>query len=176
MNWLLVVKSGAAPGLVAKGASPELTAIRRRRRCMRVSAGFTLIELMVVVAIVAILTAIAYPAYTSYLTKTHRVAAESCLSQYSNYMERFYTTNLRYNKDTAGTANTLPAIDCAASQQTGANYDYDLPAGSLSVSTYVVRAVPTGSQLSRDTQCGTLSLNQAGARTATGTGGVAKCW
>jgi type IV pilus assembly protein PilE len=174
MKWLSLVENGAAQGPGARRSLSGHLSSRYREAVTRISAGFTLIELMVVVAIVAVLTAIAYPAYTSYITRTHRVAAESCLSQYSNYMERFYTTNLRYDEDTAGTANTLPAIDCASSQQTGANYDYDLPASSLSVSTYVVRAVPTGSQLSRDTECGTLSLDQTGARKATGSG--ARCW
>lgn len=139
------------------------------------AAGFTLIELMVVVAIIAVLTAIALPAYTKYVTKAHRVAAEGCLSESSNYMERYYTTNLSYKSGTGG-ANTLPPFDCAATQQTGSYYKYDFPAGSLSVSSYEVEAVPIGSQLTNDTNCGTLTLDQTGARTVSGPGGVSQCW
>jgi type IV pilus assembly protein PilE len=142
-----------------------MTALRGRQ-----GGGFTLIELMIVVAIIAILAAIALPAYTSYITKTKRVAAEGCLSEHANYMERYYTTNLSYK----GAA--LPGLDCASPQRTGANYSYDLPASSLSVSTYTITATPTGAQLSRDTQCGTLSINQAGTRGAAGSAGVAGCW
>jgi type IV pilus assembly protein PilE len=144
--------------------------------------GFSLIELMIVVAIIAVLAAIAYPSYVSYITRTHRVAAEGCLSQYANYMERYYTTNLSYKADSSGAANpvsvTPPLIlDCANPQQAGANYNIDLPAGSLSVSSYVVEAVPTGAQLTRDTMCGTLTLDQTGARNINnGTGTVAQCW
>ena len=129
-------------------------------------AGFTLIELMIVVAIIAILAAIALPAYTSYITKTKRVAAEGCLSGHANYMERYYTTNLSYK----GAA--LPGLDCASPQRTGADYSYDLPSSSLSTSKYSITATPINAQLTRDTKCGTLSLNQAGARGPS----TAGCW
>jgi type IV pilus assembly protein PilE len=143
--------------------------------------GFTLIELMIVVAIIAILAAIAYPAYTSYVSKTHRVAAEGCLSEYSNYMERYYTTHMRYDRDglaASSTANSTvrAGLDCAL--RTQANYSYSLPAtaGSLTASLYTVTASPQPVQRVRDAKCGALSINQAGQRTASGPGGVAKCW
>ena len=59
-----------------------------------VQQGFTLIELMIVVAIIAIIAAIAYPSYINSVVKTKRAAAEGCVSEYANYMERYYTTNL----------------------------------------------------------------------------------
>ena len=143
----------------------------------KTSAGFTLIELMIVVAIIAILTAIAYPAYTSYIMKTRRVAAEGCLSEYANYMERYYTTYLRYDKDPAtSTANALPAMDCASTQQTGTNYAYTLPA--VSATAYTVQAAPVaGSPQAKDTLCGTLTLDQKGTRNLVGgSGTVDQCW
>ena len=134
------------------------------------AAGFTLVELMIVVAIIAILAAIALPAYTSYITRTKRTAAESCLSEHANYMERYYTTNLNYAKDSAGTANTLPGLDCAGPQRTGANYQYAL--ASASTAAYSITATPTGAQLTRDTTCGTLSIDQTGTRGPS----TAGCW
>lgn len=143
-----------------------------------IDRGFTLIELMVVVAIIAIIAAIAYPSYINSVTKTKRAAAEGCLSEYANYMERYYTTNLRYDTSSAtpSVANALPALDCASAANTGANYAYSFVTNSLTQSAYTIQAAPIGTQLSRDTQCGTLTLNQTGTRTASGSGGVANCW
>lgn len=176
MKWLLSVECSAA-GFgrhgVAVAVEPRQTRARNR---IRRSAGFTLVELMVVVAIIAVLAAIALPTYTSYITKSRRAAAKGCLSEYANYMERYYTTNLNYKKDIGGTTNTLPTLDCASAQQTGANYSYDFPASALSVSSYTVEAVPASAQSARDTLCGRLSLTQAGTRNITGTGTVAQCW
>jgi len=174
MEWIMSVNRRSAPGF-GRGEVSASQGFDRWRTPdrLRSSAGFTLIELMIVVAIIAILTAIAYPAYTSYITKTHRVAAEGCLSEYANYMERYYTTYLRYDKDpVTSTNNALPALDCK--KQTAANYSYDLPA--VSATAYTVEATPINAQLARDTLCGTLSLDQKGQRYVNGSGTVDQCW
>ena len=147
--------------------------------------GFTLIELMIVVAIIAILAAIAYPTYTNYITKTRRAAATACLSEYANYMERYYTTNLRYDQDTNGNANNVSAVilDCASQSQTGAYYSYGFAATpALSQSTYKILAtpIPGSVQAVRDTTCGVLGIDYTGQRfyqaTAKDTAGLAVCW
>src|SRR5690625_3744318 len=110
--------------------------------------GFTLIELMIVCVIIAILAAIAYPSYVHYVVSTNRTAAEACLSQYANFMERFYTTNLRYDQtsDTAATAVTdasiWPQLNCASDNQTGDDYQYQIENTSLTKTTYTLQAVP----------------------------------
>jgi type IV pilus assembly protein PilE len=137
-------------------------------------AGFSLLEVMIVVAIIAILAAIAIPSYSNYVVRTNRVAAEGCLSEYANYMERYYTTNLNYSKDVSGTANTLPQLSCATQAQTGNSYAYTMPA--VSATAYTVQAAPIKTQLTRDTQCGTLTVDQTGKRTVGGSGTLAQCW
>lgn len=141
-----------------------------------VSRGFTLLELMIVVVVISLLAAIAYPVYINYVTKSHRVAAEGCLSEYANYMERYYATNLSYVRDSDGTTNSLPSLDCASSQQTGSYYNYQLPSSTLSSASYTVLAIPHGVQASRDSSCGTLKLDQSNTRYVTGSDGVSKCW
>lgn len=148
---------------------------------MKRQTGFTLIELMVVVAIISILAMIAYPSYMKTVGKSHRRAAEACLSNYAQYMERFYTANMRYDEDTAGTANTLPDTDCSSDQNTGQDYDYTIVAASLTRSTYTLSATPKegSAQADRDAACGTLTINQAGTRGAAGSteaAAVEKCW
>jgi type IV pilus assembly protein PilE len=143
--------------------------------------GFTLIELVVVVAIIAILAAIALPSYTSYITRTRRAAAAACVSQIANYMERFYTTNLRYDQtaDATPVANGDPKLECQGANETGQFYSYSGfdTAGGATATTYLISATPIGSQLARDTECATLTLDQAGVRDIDGgTGTAAKCW
>jgi type IV pilus assembly protein PilE len=140
-------------------------------RGMLHSRGFTLIELMIVVVVVAILAALAYPSYTSYIVKTHRKAAEGCLSEYANYMERYYTSNLSYKN--ASVANT--PLDCKS--QTSAWYTYSFPSAPSSTE-YTVQAVPVAGsvQAAKDAGCGTLSLDQTGARNVSGSDSIAQCW
>jgi type IV pilus assembly protein PilE len=144
------------------------------------SRGFTLIELMIVVAIIAILAAIAYPTYISYITKTRRNAATACLSEYANYMERYYTTNLRYDQDTSGNANTLTPgmLDCSTTSQTGQYYLYT--AASLTPTTYKIIATPQDIQATRDTTCGVLGIDYADQRyyqtNKKDPAGLATCW
>lgn len=126
------------------------------------SQGFTLIELMVVVAIIAILAGIAYPSYIEHVKKTRRSAAAACLTERAQYMERFYTSNMAYDKDTNNVAVSIP--DTACKSDSSPYYNFNNPPSNLSSTTYTVTATPIGSQASDS--CGTLSLNQAGTKLA----------
>lgn len=130
--------------------------------------GFTLLELMIVVAIIAILAAIAYPSYTDYVTRTRRAAAAACAMEAAQYMERYYTTKMTYVLP-----GELPTTECMNDMTD--HYTIEL-SGAATATTYTVQAVPVpGSvQESRDTKCGTLSINQVGVKGAAGS--VAECW
>ena len=136
--------------------------------------GFTLIELMVVVAIVGILTAIAYPSYMDSVMKSRRGAAKSCLSEYAHFMERFYTTNLAYNKDVNSNNIAIPTLSCTTEGQL--NQFYTFTVTNLTRSTFTATATPIASQLTNDTQCGTLSLTHDGQRQVSVAGNAATCW
>ncbi|WP_240783514.1 type IV pilin protein [Stenotrophobium rhamnosiphilum] len=145
----------------------------------RRNTGFSLIELVIVMLVVSILVGIALPSYTQHVTKTRRAAAEACLSTYANYMERFYATNMAYDKDSTGTDIVLPGLDCATAANTGQYYDYALDTTAVTTtSTYKLLATPRdgSAQQKNDTKCGTLSINQTGSRGKTGTGSLTDCW
>ncbi|WP_329955486.1 type IV pilin protein [Dyella choica] len=133
-------------------------------------AGFTLVELMIVVAVIAILAVLAWPAYQQYIIKTNRKAAESCLAEHANYMERLYTTQLTYS------GATLPVLDCSSASQTGQNYAYSFAPAAASTSAYNVQAAPTSALQLKDTTCATVWIDQTGARHITGTGTLSQCW
>ena len=142
------------------------------QRQPRRQGGMTLIELMIAVVIVGILTMVAYPNYTSYLVKSRRGQATACLQEASQFMERFYTTNLRYDQTSGGAAVSLPTTSCIQDM----SGRYVISIGSVNANSFVLRATPQGAQASADTKCGTLSLSQNGTKAVSGTGTVASCW
>ena len=151
---------------------PNQTLTGARGRLARPQVGgFTLIELMSVVAIVAILAAVALPSYQSYVVRTQRAAATSCLAEMAQFMERVYTTNLRYDQNN-GAATALPATQC----RTDIAARYTVALAAVDQRTFSVTAVPKGVQATADSACATLSISQTGAKGVSGTGTVAACW
>ena len=122
--------------------------------------GFTLIELMIVVAVIAILAAIAIPSYTSYVDRATRADAKSALLSLSQRLERCYT---RTNSYTDGSCPQFP-------QDSDEGF-YEVDALTLTATSYLLEATAQGRQ-TRDTQCLTFSLNQTGVRNASGP----NCW
>lgn len=142
----------------------SMVGVQRRYGAISREAGFTLVELMIVVAIIAILSAIVYPNYREYVVKARRTAVAGCLQQHAQTMERFHTTNLTY----VG----APAPACEA--DLNSFYVVGFQGGDPTARAYILQAVPTSSQ--KDPKCGTLSLNAQGVRTKSGTASLAQCW
>jgi len=67
---------------------------------MKKYEGFTLIELMIVVAIIAILAAIAYPSYTQYKIRSNRADVQSEMMQTAQRLQSYYTINHHYTNAT----------------------------------------------------------------------------
>lgn len=132
----------------------------------RAVRGFTLIELMIVVAIVAILAAIAYPSYQEQVRKTRRAEGKAALSEVASRLERCYTRFNAYDHATcAGVAN-----------MTSENGYYQISASAIAASSYTLQAVPQQAQ-SSDTRCGTLTLDHVGRRSQSATPPEDyKCW
>lgn len=133
--------------------------------------GFTLIEMMVVVAIIGILAAIAYPSYAEYGRRSQRAEMQRVLMEANQFMKRYYSAQDTY----AGA--TLPASLNRSPSSGSASYNIQLIEGGAAVAaataatTYTLRATRTGAMTGD--RCGDLSVDQSGARSiannATGT-------
>ena len=140
--------------------------IDKRRTCGLVGLrGFTLIELMIVVAIVGILARIAYGSYQSSVAKSRRSVAQGCLVEQAQFLERYYTTNMSYS------GAVLPASSAQQCQSDlRAYYSFTLPAPTASA--FTVKATATSAQATADASCVTpMTVDQTGAR-----GPATGCW
>lgn len=129
-------------------------------------SGFTLIELMIVIAIIGILAGIAYPSYTSYVQKANRADAIDSLLSLSARMEEYYMNNDTY---------TGATIDAAGTGTVGGNTTsdglYTLSITAATAFAYSLTATPVRA----DAKCSTLTYNSLGQKGATGTD-AANCW
>lgn len=130
-------------------------------------SGFTLIELMIVVAIIAILATIATASYEFAVIKGRRSAAAGCALEGAQFMERYYTTNLTY------TGAALPVSEC----QRELDGHYVVALSASDERSYSITATPQNRQAVKDTKCGTLSLDHTGTRGIAGSASSAsECW
>lgn len=136
----------------------------------RNTRGFTLIEIMIVVAIVAILAAVAYPSYQESVRRAARADAQSGMMEIAQNAERFFTQQNQYAATRAGLPYVLPFNQSPLGGAARYNFNIAFPTPQ----TFVLQAVPTPVQAAD--ACGNLTINQLGVTgPALGTDGR-PCW
>lgn len=128
--------------------------------------GFTLIELMVVLAIVAILATIAYPSYEEQMIKTRRAEGRAAMLEVATRLERCYTRFNAYDN----------AVCAGLASQLSENRYYQVSATAITATSFSLQAQPQLAQV-KDTKCGTLTLTSVGVRGQSGTPPAGyRCW
>jgi type IV pilus assembly protein PilE len=125
--------------------------------------GFTLIELMIVVAIVAILAALAYPSYQESVRKSNRADGMATALDVAQQMERCYTTYGAYDND-----------NCPADTVTSPEKHYEISV-EATATTFTVTATPVSDIQKKDAKCDELSITNTGKKSASGSLGD-DCW
>ena len=128
-------------------------------------AGFTLIEVVIVMAVVAILTAIAIPNYFQFIARGHRSDARATLTTAAQWMERFRTERGTY--DGAALPLTLQRSPATGTQM------YAIAVATAG-NTYTLTATRQGAMATDP--CGNFGLDNTGARTHSGTESLNICW
>ncbi|WLQ14060.1 type IV pilin protein [Hahella aquimaris] len=131
---------------------------------MKANKGFTLIELMIVIAVIGIIAAFAYPAYQDSIEKSRRRDAQAALQGFAQAMERHYTDSASY-AGAAGTSGApkdtgAPWIFPSKSPIDGSQSFYNLKVVSATATGYVLAAEPVNGQAGD----GILVLKSTGAR------------
>lgn len=124
--------------------------------------GFTLIELMVVVAVIGILAAVAVPNYHSYVVRANRAAAKQFVLEVASKQEQYRLDARNYATDItgagAGKLNMVPPPEAN-------RYDFALDVCAAPCSTYTITATPKAA-FPKQVADGWLKMDNLGSKTS----------
>ncbi|MEZ5491491.1 MAG: type IV pilin protein [Gammaproteobacteria bacterium] len=153
-----------------------------------VQRGYTLIEILIVVAILGILAAVAIPSYQNSVLASNRSVAQAALLDVANRQEQFYLDNRTYTTDLANLGypaamvfsnggNSAVAVNSNHSLVVSSSTErvYFVQVNKANATTFAISAAPQLSQAG-DGECGSLSLTSTGVKAETGSGTASDCW
>ena len=120
-----------------------------------INRGFTLIEVMIVVAIIAILAAIALPSYQQQIIKSNRAAAKGQMLDIANREQQYLFANRVY-----ATKALLETGGYALPTEVSARYSYDVTVGTDTVPSFQITFTPIGAQATD----GAITLDSQGVK------------
>lgn len=134
--------------------------------------GFTLIELMIVVAIIAIIAGIAYPSYMESVMRSNRADAKVEINDVAQRLQRCFTL---YNDYTHSNC-TVHGQLTGGNKITSDEGFYELSLTAVSATTYTLTASPVaGRTQAKDSKCKSFTMTHTGAQGATGDD-TTQCW
>lgn len=139
-------------------------------------SGFTLIELMIVVAIVAILLVVAVPSYQNYITRSQRSVAINTIMDVASRQQQYFANNKTYAAALADLGLSATYYVDGNGSTSAANALYRITLANVTTTTFDVVATPQNSQATQDTKCATYTLDEMSAQSVSGSGSVADCW
>ena len=137
------------------------------------SLGFTLIELMIVVALIGILAAIAVPAYKEYARKARRADAKQALVALQLQQEKWRASRVQYSS-TLGPPGPPPQF--LGWPSTSPDGHYRLAVTAASATAYDMTAAPISGGLQASDRCGTFAVNENGPIKDDPAYANADCW
>jgi type IV pilus assembly protein PilE len=149
-------------------------------------AGFTLVELMVVVAIATILFAVAIPSYMTYIRQSRRTEARTAVLDLAGREERFFSTNgalytaaaaqLGYAALPAPVGSGYYQLTVCVPATANCTAGLGMPNPPAAPSYTIVATPVAGQSQVNDAQCTAFAVDSTGQQFATGTGGTVFCW
>ncbi|MEY4768808.1 MAG: hypothetical protein RL637_1447 [Pseudomonadota bacterium] len=128
--------------------------------------GFTLLELMIVVAVIGIIATIAYPSYQDSIMRSRRADAKGVLMTSASALEKRFSETGSYCEpagcQTVATDRVTPTVGSPKSPIDGNDTYYDIRLNASGKTSYTLYAIPANAQ--NQDKCGTLTITEAGVR------------